>query len=88
MQSLTLSKAKLYKIHKMNITELRKKIHNYIDTADGEKLAEICNIIEKEDAAYNYTAEDILVLYKRRDDYLSGKGKNYTIEESLKRIRE
>jgi predicted house-cleaning noncanonical NTP pyrophosphatase (MazG superfamily) len=71
----------------MNVVELKEEIHKYIDAADEEKLAEIYNIIEKEDAAYNYTPEDIEMLYKRRDAFLSGKGKNYTIEESFKSIR-
>ena len=72
----------------MNVTELREKIHKYIDAADEQKLADIYDIIEKEDVAYQYTAEDIAVLYKRRDAFLSGMGKNYTIEESFKRIRQ
>lgn len=71
----------------MSASELREKLHNYIDAADEVKLIEIYKIIEEDDAPYNYFAEDTAMLYKRRDSYLSGEGKNFTVEESLNKIR-
>lgn len=71
----------------MKATELKEKLHHYIDTADEVKLLEIYKIIEDEDTAYSYSTEDLAMLYKRRTSYLNGEGKNYTTEESINSIR-
>lgn len=70
----------------MNTTELKEKLRNYINKADEVKLLEIYKIIEDEDAPYNYSAEDIEMFYNRRTAYLNGEGKNYSLEESVKKI--
>ncbi len=71
----------------MKATELREKLHQYIDTLDEAGLDEIYKIIEREDIAYQYSTEDIAMFYQRRISYINGKGKNYTRDESINRIR-
>jgi hypothetical protein len=71
----------------MKATELREKLHRYIDTLDEAKLDEVYKIIEGEDNAYQYSAEDIAMFYDRRTSYMNGQGKNYTMEESINSIR-
>lgn len=71
----------------MKATELRKKLHQYIDKLDEARLDEIYKIIEGEDIAWKYSAEDIKMFYERRSSYLKGEGKNYTMQQSINRIR-
>ena len=71
----------------MKATELREKLHQYIDKLDEARLDEIYKIIEEEDIAWQYSAEDIKMFYQRRSFYLNGEGKNYTMEESINSIR-
>ncbi len=71
----------------MKATELREKLHQYIDKLDEARLDEIYKIIEEEDIAWQYSAEDIQMFYQRRSSYLNGEGKNYTMEESINSIR-
>ncbi len=71
----------------MKATELREKLHQYIDKLDEARLDEIYKIIEEEDIAWQYSAEDIKMFYQRRSSYLNGEGKNYTMEESINSIR-
>ena len=71
----------------MKATELREKLHQYIDKLDEARLDEVYKIIEEEDIAWQYSAEDIKMFYQRRSSYLNGEGKNYTMEESINSIR-
>lgn len=72
----------------MKAEQLREKLHQYIDTLDEASLAEVYKIIEKEDIAWQYSAEDIAMFYKRRASYMNGEGRNYTMEESINSVRE
>ena len=71
----------------MKATELRKKLHQYIDKLDEARLDEIYKIIEGEDIAWKYSADDIKMFYDRRSSYLNGEGKNYTMQQSINSIR-
>ena len=71
----------------MKATELREKLHQYIDKLDEARLDEVYKIIEEEDIAWQYSAEDIKMFYQRRLSYLNGEGKNYKVEESINSIR-
>ncbi len=71
----------------MKVTELREKLHQYIDKANEARLDEIYKIIEEEDIAWKYSPEDLKMFYQRRSSYLKGEGKNYTMEESINSIR-
>lgn len=67
----------------MKAAELRERLHQYIDKLDEKRLDEIYKIIEEEDIAWQYSAEDIKMFYQHRSSYLNGEGKNYTMEESI-----
>lgn len=71
----------------MKAAELREKLHQYIDTLDEASLDEVYKIVEAGDKAYQYSTEDIAMFYERRNSFISGKGKNYTMEESINSTR-
>lgn len=72
----------------MKAEQLRERLHQYIDKLDENRLDEVLRIIEDEDIAWQYSAEDLELFYKRRSSFLNGEGKSYTMEESLNSIRE
>ena len=71
----------------METEQLRQKLHQYIDSLDAVSLDEVHRIIGEEDIPWKYSAEEIAIFYKRRNAYLNGEGKNYTMDESLNSIR-
>ena len=69
---------------------IRQKLHQYIDNGD-EKLLKLMYALAKEyneddDFEYEFTAEDIKELDKRRDKRLGGESKTYSWEEAKKII--
>ena len=68
-------------------TSLRDKLHQYIDVADEQKLQAIYVLLEDE-INWSYTSEEIGMLHKRRENHLKGASKSYTVEESLKAVRQ
>lgn len=71
----------------MKADQLRQKLHQYIDTLDEVSLDEVYKIIGEEDIPWQYSPQDIKMFYERRSAYLNGEGKNYTMDESINRIR-
>ena len=72
----------------METIQKRQKLHEYIQSADDEKVNALFLILESENNMdYPYSAEDIDRLYERRERYLKGEGKNLTVEESFEDIR-
>ena len=72
----------------METIQKRQKLHEYIQSADDEKVNALFLILESENNNdYPYSAEDINMLYERRERYLKGEGKNLTVEESFEDIR-
>ena len=71
----------------MSTSEIREKLHQYIDKTDETLLTEIYQMITKEDVPFNYSSDDIAMFYKRREAYQNGEGKNYTVQKSLNNIR-
>jgi len=68
-------------------TSLRDKLHHYIDVADEQKLQAIYVLLEEE-IDWHYTSEEISMLHQRRENHLKGTSRSYTVEESLKAVRE
>ena len=72
----------------MTVSTLRKKLHEYIDTADERHLEAIFVLVEKEiETAYSYDKETIDMLHKRRENHLNDTSVSYSLEESLKKVR-
>lgn len=72
----------------MTLAAARKKLHGIIDHADAEKVFELLLLIENnKDDGPDYSEETMNMLRERSVVYLSGKSKNYTVEESMKRIK-
>jgi hypothetical protein len=72
----------------METIQKRQKLHEYINSADDEKVNALFLILESDDNNYYpYAAEDINMFYQRREKYLKGEGKNFSVEGSFEEIR-
>lgn len=72
----------------MTAQTLRHKLHSYIDKAEQKKLKVIYSIIENEmESTSILTAEQKSELDKRLEEYMLGKGKNYSWSSALKKIK-
>lgn len=70
----------------MKSSEIRKKLHHYIDTADEKKIKAIFTMVEEEIEEYHEHWRDsnfINEMKEQENKYMKGKLKTYTIEESL-----
>ena len=72
----------------MNISVIRKQLHQYIDSADDKKVEAIFTLLEADmEGKATYSDEDLKKFYARRDKYLQGNTQTYTAEESHEYIR-
>jgi len=73
----------------MTITLVKEKLHEYIDNADEKKLQAIFTLIESEieDRSSLYDDASLSAFRETREEYLSGKTKGYSVQESIDRIR-
>ena len=56
--------------------------------ADDEKVDALFIILEADtDHSHSYSAEELSTFYKRRERYLMGEGKNFSVEEAFDQIR-
>jgi hypothetical protein len=63
-------------------------LHEYIELADDEKVNALFLILESgNEDPYTYSDENINMLYERREKYLKGEGKNFSVKESFEAIR-
>ena len=71
----------------MNISAIRKQLHNYLEVADDKKINAIFIMVEDDikDSAVTYTEEYKAELDRRVDYYLNG-GKMVSPEQMNKRI--
>jgi hypothetical protein len=70
----------------MKSSEIRKRLHHYIDRADEKKIKAIFTMVEEEiEESYEQWEDDNLIneLKEQEDKYLKGQLKTYTIDESL-----
>ena len=75
----------------MKSTELREKLHNYIDTAQEKKLKAIYTMVEEEIDETNNLWEDerfVAELQRREKEYLNGTAKTYTLKETITGVNE
>jgi lantibiotic modifying enzyme len=74
----------------MSTADIRKKLHNYIETAQDKKLKAIFAMVEEEiEENYSHWKNETFVaeINRRENNYLKGKTKTYTIEESFTRAK-
>ena len=76
-------------MQKLNMAEIKQRLHQYIDTADENKLEAIYTILENEiEGEFIYNAEDIKILDELAQEHLDGTSKSYTVEEAHDIIRQ
>ncbi len=72
----------------MSIAEIKQHLHEYIDTANDKDVAEFYSFIESKTINSTYSTDELNEFYKRRDKFLSGKSKGYSVEEVHNYIRQ
>lgn len=78
----------VYNTFIMETIQKRQKLHEYIDTAADEKVDALFVILESDnDNSSHYSAEEISAFYERRERYLKGEGKSFSVEEAFDQIR-
>lgn len=74
----------------MEATNIRQKLHQYIDQGD-DKLLKLMYVLAKEyneddDSAYDFSEEEIKRFDERRSKRLSGESRTYNREEAKEMI--
>ena len=73
----------------MTVSKAREKLHDLVDQADEGKIFDLLSLFEQNEAKGTnlYDEATLNMLKERSADYLSGKSKTYSPEESLERIK-
>ena len=67
----------------MTLAAAKQKLHNYIDHADSKKVKAILTLLENEtEPEFGLSVAEWKELDDRWEEYLTGKTKSYTLEES------
>lgn len=75
----------------MNTTDIRQKLHHYIETAQDKKVKAIYAMVEDEiQETYDYWNDEEFLseLRRRQESYISGKAKTYTLSETMSEIKQ
>ncbi len=72
----------------MTDTAVKEKLHDYIEHADAKKLKVFYSFVENEMEQNDNIFDDEMmrVLDERRANYLSGKSKASSLEETMERL--
>jgi len=71
----------------MESNQIRKRLHDYIDTADSVVLEAMYTILKNQIEGDQYSVEFINEVHNRRRQYLENPTQSFTVEESLALIR-
>lgn len=75
-------------MQKLTMAEIKQRLHQYIDTAEENKLEAIYTILENEiEGVFFYNEEDVKILQELEQKHLNGTSKSYTVEEAHDIIR-
>jgi hypothetical protein len=75
----------------MDTTEIREKLHSFIDTAEDQKVVELLSFVENErDEKYDHWADEEFVaeIKSRIDDFENGKDKGVSREDVKRKARD
>ncbi|MFN6089295.1 MAG: hypothetical protein ACK47E_11170 [Cyclobacteriaceae bacterium] len=75
----------------MKTTDIRQKLHHYIETAKDKKVKAIYAMVEDEiqETYDHWNDEEFLSeLRRRQESYTSGKAKTYTLSETMSEIKQ
>ncbi len=73
----------------MTVAAVKEKLHDYIDHADEERVKIFYSFVENEMNKQDNIFDDEMmrILNERSENYLTGKSKTFTVEESMENIR-
>jgi hypothetical protein len=74
----------------MTATAIRKKLINYLESADEKKVKAVYTIFEdeiNESSEFFLTKDQLDILNKERENHLKGKSKSYTWDQAKEIIR-
>lgn len=75
----------------MKTTDIRQKLHHYIETAKDKKVKAIYAMVEDEiQETYDYWNDEEFLseLRRRQESYISGQAKTYTLSETMREIKQ
>jgi isocitrate lyase len=75
----------------MSTSDIRQKLHNYIETAQSKKVKAIFAMVEEEiEENYSHWKDEAFLdeIKRREKNYLKGKTRTYSIEESITRAKQ
>ena len=73
----------------MGIADIREQLHKYINVANDNDIAAIYSYIEaKSIQPHKYSEEELNEFYRRKEKYMSGESKGYSVEEVHDYIRQ
>ena len=67
---------------------LQKELQNIIETGDDALLEALHEVAKDYDESFELSEEELKELDRRREEYLSGKGKSYTWAEAMEIVRQ
>lgn len=74
----------------MAATAIRKKLINYLESADEKKVQAVYTIFEdeiNESSEFSLTKDQLDILNRERENHLKGKSKSYTWDQAKEIIR-
>ena len=75
----------------MSTIDIRQKLHHYIETAQEKKIKAIYAMVEDEIAeTFDYWNDEEFLreLSRRKESYISGHSKGYSLAEAMTEIRQ
>ena len=72
----------------MKLAAVKEKLHDYIEHADEKKVKAMFTLVENDmEPDYEFSEAELAELDRRWENYLSGKEKSYSLEDSMSNMR-